>query len=202
MQYKKIHIDNVVIEFHNNWLGEETVIVNGKMVSKKSSVWGTNHYFNVFENGHLNRYILTTKVNDGLQVVLDLTKNGRLIQRDVPVQFDTRAFKFRNKEKKKGMAALKEYELKKAVKHFKEALKQSPKDPEIHFHLACAYSVLEEGEVGFESLKNAVAYGLKDTEKILNHDMLAFIRIQDAFEDFLNSNFTQYDSTRISKENL
>ena len=198
MQYKKISLGQLIIEFHNNWLGEETVIVNGQIVSKKSSVWGTNHHFKVLENGHLNRYILTTKVNEGLQVVLDLSKNGRLIKEDIPVQFSTRGFKFGNKEKKKGMAALKDYELEKAVKHLNEALKQAPKDPEIHFHLACAYSILEEGEKGFNSLKSAVHYGLKDTEKILNHDMLAFLRIQDAFEDFLNSGFTEYNSNQIS----
>ncbi len=32
---KKINIGETVFEFHNNWLGEETVIVDGQIVSKK-----------------------------------------------------------------------------------------------------------------------------------------------------------------------
>ncbi|MCB0589003.1 MAG: hypothetical protein KDD06_27190, partial [Phaeodactylibacter sp.] len=75
------------IEFHNNWLGEETVIVNGQVVSKKSSIWGTNHYFAIPENGADVKYILTSKLTDGMQVALDLIRNGELVQENVPVPF-------------------------------------------------------------------------------------------------------------------
>ena len=34
---------------------------------------------------------------------------------------------------------------------------------------------------------------------ILNHDMLAFIRMHPAFENFLNSNFTKYEKGLIEK---
>ena len=36
-----------------------------------------------------------------------------------------------------------------------------------------------------------------DTEMILNHDMLAYIRMRPAFEDFLNSGFTDYDEKLV-----
>ena len=74
-----------------------------------------------------------------------------------------------------------------------QALKIAPKDPEIYFHMACAYSVMENTEAGFEALQKAVEYGLPDTEMILNHDMLAFLRLQEAFEEVLNSGFTKYE---------
>lgn len=193
MQYQKIISGETVIEFHNNWMGEEVVIVNGRIVSKKSSVWGTNHYFSVMEDGHNARYILTTKINDHLQVALDLSRNGELIQGDIPVKYGSMPKKPHNKPKKNGFQKLNEYDLEGALEELHQALKIAPKDPEIYFHMACAYSVMENTEAGFEALQKAVEYGLPDTEMILNHDMLAFLRLQEAFEEFLNSGFTKYE---------
>ena len=198
MQYKKITSGNTIIEFHNNWLGEETVIVNGQVVSKKSSIWGTNHYFAIPENGADVKYILTSKLTDGMQVALDLIRNGELVQENVPVPFGSRPKKPVNKAKKRGLAELKEYALEEALAEFEQALEQDPKDPEIYFHMACAHSVLENTSDGFSCLKKAVENGLADTEMILNHDMLAFIRINAAFEDFLNSGFTEYDEGMVA----
>lgn len=168
-------------------------MVNGQVVSKKSSVWGTNHYFNVMEDGHHVCYILTTRINEGLQVVLDLSRNGVLIQEEVPVKYSWKTPWLQNKTKKDGLAKLKEYDLEEALANFERALEENPKDAEVHFHMACAYSVLERTREGFEALKNSVAYGLRDQEEILKHDMLAFLRMHEAFEGFLDSGFTEYD---------
>lgn len=193
MHYQKLKSGDTVIEFHNNWLGEETIIVNGRMVSKKSSVWGTNHYFSVVEDGEEANYILTTKINDHFQVVLDLSRNGVLIQDDIPAAHGSMPGKPKNKAKEKGLSKLKEYDLEEALLDFEQALKIDPKDPEIYFHMACAYSVMERPLEGFEALKTAVELQLPDTEAILNHDMLAYLRMRDAFEGFLNSGFKEYD---------
>jgi len=48
-------------------------------------------------------------------------------------------------------------------------------------------------------LKNAVENKLHDTSIIRNHEMLAFLRIQDGFEDFERSNFTKFDKKLIKK---
>lgn len=197
MQYQKISSGNTVIEFHNNWLGEETVIVNGQVVSKKSSVWGANHYFSVSEDGEAANYILTTKITEGLQVALDLSRNGKLIHENVPVKYGAMPKKPANKAKKRGLAELKEYDLETALAEFDKALKEDPHDPEIYFHMACAHSVQENTGDGFWCLRKAVENGLKDTEMILNHDMLAFLRMHAAFEDFLNSGFTEYDEQLV-----
>lgn len=200
MQYQKIVSGESIIEFHNNWLGEEIVIVNGRIVSRKKSVWGTNHYFTVMEEGRQARYILTTKVNDHMQVVLDLSRNGELIQGDIPVKYGSMPKKPHNKPKKEGLIKLEEYDLEGALAAFENARTIAPKDPEIYFHMACAYSVLERTKEGFECLKQAVANDLQDTEMILNHDMLAYLRIHDAFEEFLNSGFSQYDEELVGKD--
>ena len=193
MQYKQIVHGETIIEFHNNWMGEETVIVNGKVVSKKSSVWGTNHYFTLMEDGHQARYILTTRVNETMQVVLDISRNGDLIESDIPVHYGTQPKLPANKPKKEGLAKLRAFELKEALIAFEKALKINPKDPEIYFHIACVHSVLEETKEGFEAIKKAVELGLDDEDRIITHEMLAFIRIHPAFSGFYESGFKEYE---------
>ena len=201
MQYQKITSGNTIIEFHNNWLGEETVIINGQIVSKKSSIWGTHHHFTVMEEGRSVRYVLTTKVNANLQVLLDLQRNGEMVQEDIKIQvmFGTMPKRPKNEFKKNGIEKLKEYDLNNSIEDLTKALDIDPDDPEIYFHLACAYSLQEQTVSAFENIKMAVEKRMQDTEMILNHDMLAYIRMHPAFEEFLNSNFTEYDKKLIEK---
>ncbi|MEL6123509.1 MAG: hypothetical protein AAFR14_07285, partial [Bacteroidota bacterium] len=59
-----------------------------------------------------------------------------------------------------------------------------------------SYSLLENKEEAFKHLDLAVDYGLKDTEKIMNHDDLAFLRIQPEFDAFRENGFQQ-ESKRV-----
>ncbi|MEL6356292.1 MAG: hypothetical protein AAFQ37_05085, partial [Bacteroidota bacterium] len=86
MHYQKITAGDTIIEFHNNWLGQETVIVNGQIVSQKTSIGGTTHYFNVRERGRNVRYALTTRIDGIMQVVLDLSRYGRMLEKGIPVR--------------------------------------------------------------------------------------------------------------------
>lgn len=192
MQYQKIVSEDTTIEFHNNWLGEETVIVKGQIVSKKSSVWGIDHPFTVLEKGKEVKFVLTTKVDANMQVLLDLRRNKKLVVNDLPVKYGSLP-KSSNKAKQEGIQKLKAYQLKEALEDFQKALKENDEDPEIYFYLACAYSVLEQPLEGFESLAKAVEHNLQNTEMILNHDMLAFLRLHDAFEGFFESGFRKFD---------
>lgn len=200
MHYQKITAGDIIIEFHNNWLGEETVIINGQVVSKKSSITGAHHPFTLLENGKEVKYVLTSKVDAALQVFLDLRRNQELIQENVPVKYGTGPKQPRNTFKQQGILYLKEYQMEKAAVTLKQAIEISPEDPEIFFHLACAYSVLEQTQEGFESLKKAVNLKLQNTESILNHDMLAFLRLHPAFEGFLQSNFTKFDLELVNSK--
>lgn len=192
MQYQKLTSGDTTIEFHNNWLGEETVIVKGQIVSKKSSVWGIDHRFTVLEKGKKVKFVLTTKVDANMQVLLDLRRNDKLVISDMKVHYGFLP-KNANKPKQQGIQKLKAYQLKEALEDFQQALKENDEDPEIYFHMACAYSVLEQPLEGFESLKMAVEHNLQNTEMILNHDMLAFLRLHDAFEGFFESGFRKFD---------
>ena len=183
MYYKKLKVGETTIEFHNNWLGMETVIVGGQVVSSKGSLMGTHHHFTVIEDGHNARYVLTTKTN-GIQIFIDLRRNGELIKSDVLISI---ASKPQNKYKKKALMQLNEYELDEALENFQTALDFDSDDAEIYFHMACAYSVLEDTSNAYNCIKKAVAKGLPNSEMILNHPMLAFLRMDDGFENFYNS---------------
>ena len=63
MKYTTIHLDETKIELFNTLLGKETVKVNGKIVSEKRSMTGTDHIFKINENGNENTYKLTTGFN-------------------------------------------------------------------------------------------------------------------------------------------
>lgn len=197
MQYQKITSGDTVIEFHNNWLGEETVIVKGQVVSKKSSILGIDHKFSVLEKGKEVRFILTTKVDANMQVLLDLRRNGKKVVEDLPVKLGWMPKTPKNLPKQQGIQKLKEYKLEEALVDFKEALKENDEDPEIYFHMACAYSVLERTQEGFEALRKAVEHNLQNTEMILNHDMLAFLRLHDAFDGFFESGFKKFDKALL-----
>lgn len=200
MYYKKIKVGSSIIEFHNNWLGEETVIVNGQVLSKKSSILGAHHYFTIFEDGRVVPYILTTKIGALGQVLVDIRRDGVVVEENIHINFGT-AQKTRNNEHKiAGIKNLKEYNIDEAELAFKKALEFDRNDPEIYFYLACCYSMEEKTREGFECLRLAVDNKLNDVETILNHEMLAYIRIQDEFEDFLNSNFTKYDDSQWSND--
>lgn len=189
MQYQKLVVENNVIEFHNSWTGEETVVVNGREVSRQYSVWGIQHYFSIVEDGQEQRYILTSKVTAGMQVAVDLSKNGALIRENVPVHYGSKPKPPQNKAKKYGLTCLKEYDLEEALTAFELALEMAPRDPEIYFSMACAHSVLENAEEGLECLQAALAFGLSERDRILEHDMLAYLRMQADFVSFREKEF-------------
>ncbi len=189
MQYQQLRCGNVVIEFHNNWLGEETVTVNGQVVSKKSSVWGIDHHFSLLEDGHNVRYVLTSKFAADLTVKLDLRRNGELIHHDVTLNLNIGGTPPQNAAKKKGLKLLREYDLDDALEQFELALDMMPQDPEIHFHMACIYSLTEDSEKAYASLNKAVNFNLVDKEMIFKHDMLAFIRMDEHFQAFVDDGF-------------
>ena len=195
MYYQKITLEETIIEFHNNWLGEETVIINGQVVSKKSSVWGTHHMFTVIENNKKVKYVLTTKVNGNMQIFIDLKKDGELVKEDIPIMMGGAPKTPKNTAKIKGLNALQKYDLDDAIVYFEEAIEIDPKDPEIYFHLACIYSIQENTLLGFENLKKAVENKLHDTDMIFKHEMLSYLRIHEEFENFANSDFTKFDKS-------
>lgn len=109
-----------------------------------------------------------------------------------------------NPFKKSGLKKYKEFDIEEAIIDFQKGLEIEPKDIALHFNLACAYSISEEKEKSYFHLSEAVKYGFKDFEKIQTHDDLAFIRIQNEFDDFKAGGYRYSTAKRIEvkEENI
>ncbi len=94
--------------------------------------------------------------------------------------------------KKNGIKKYKNFDINEAIEDFKQALNLAPKDPALHFNLACSYSLNEQKELAYHHLGQSVAFGLKDVDRILQHDDLAFVRIQPEFDAFRKSGFINH----------
>lgn len=94
-----------------------------------------------------------------------------------------------NPYKDSGVKKFKAYDYEGAVEDFKKSLEIVPDDIATHFNLACAYSLLEKPSLAFKHLDLAVAHGFDDFERIKTHPALAFLRIQEEFEDFAENGF-------------
>lgn len=105
-----------------------------------------------------------------------------------------------NPFKKSGIAKYKDFDLEGAIEDFNKGLDIHPNDISLHFNLACAYSLTEKKERSFKHLAKAVALGFNDFDRILNHDDLAFLRIQPEFDAFKKRGFTDPPLTRSNAE--
>lgn len=88
-----------------------------------------------------------------------------------------------------GIKKYKEFDLDGAIEDFRKALDINPQDLSLHFNLACAYSLTEQVDKAYSHLDKAVSLGFNDFEKIRTHDDLAYLRIQDRFDDFQHNGF-------------
>lgn len=93
--------------------------------------------------------------------------------------------------KKSGIQKYKNFDINEAIEDFSKALQLSPQDSSLHFNLACSYSLNENRDLAFHHLQMSVVNGLRDLERIMKHDDLAFVRIQPEFESFRKSDFLQ-----------
>ncbi len=94
-----------------------------------------------------------------------------------------------NPYKINGIKKYKEFDLEGAIEDFKKGLEIHPQDISLHFNLACAYSLTEQVDKAYAHLDRAVALGFSDFEKIKSHDDLAYVRIQDRFEEFQKNGY-------------
>ena len=95
----------------------------------------------------------------------------------------------KNPYKQSGIAKFKEYDYDGAIEDFEKALTIDSTDIAVHFNLACAYSLNENKDKSFYHLSKAVALGYSDTKKIQEHDALAYLRIQDEFDEFKKNGY-------------
>ena len=94
-----------------------------------------------------------------------------------------------NPHRQNGIQLYRSYDYEGAIEEFKKALSIDPEDMATHFNIACAYSLLEEKEKAFFHLSKAVQSGFNDFSKINTHDALAYLRIQDEFDNFVDNGY-------------
>jgi len=95
----------------------------------------------------------------------------------------------KNPFKLSGIQKYKDYDFEGAIEDFKKALAVNGKDIAVHFNLACAYSITEQAGKALNHLDFAVKNGFVDFDKIKEHDALAYLRIQDSFEEFVKNGY-------------
>jgi hypothetical protein len=81
MKYAEFNIENNKIEFLNSVFGIESVLLNGKTVSKKFSFSGVKHKLTL----HSENFILKSKYKqfDKREIKLQLVKNGKTIESQI-----------------------------------------------------------------------------------------------------------------------
>ncbi len=94
-----------------------------------------------------------------------------------------------NPYKISGIKKYKEFDLEGAIEDFKKGLEINPNDIALHFNMACAYSLTEQVDKAYLHIDRAVALGFNDFDKLKTHDDLAFVRIQDRFEQFQKNGY-------------
>lgn len=107
-----------------------------------------------------------------------------------------------NPYKTSGIKKYKEFDYDGAITDFEKALEIDEKDVAVHFNIACAYSLNENVDKAFYHLDRAVGLGFDDFKRIKEHDALAYIRIQDKFEEFEANGFRLVRQLDAPKENL
>lgn len=84
-----------------------------------------------------------------------------------------------------------EYDLEGALEDYQKATEIAPADMDMHFNLACIYSLKEDKDRSFHHLEKAISMGFKNIDKINTKDELAYLRIQPEFETFVANGYTQ-----------
>jgi len=81
MKYAEFNVENNRIEFMNSVFGIESVLLNGKTVSKKFSFSGFKHKLNL----NSENIILKSKYKqfDKREIELELIKNGETIEKQI-----------------------------------------------------------------------------------------------------------------------
>jgi TM2 domain-containing membrane protein YozV len=120
----------------------------------------------------------------------------------IPRNNQTSSRELQNPYKVNGIKKYKEFDLEGAIEDFKKGLEINPKDISLHFNIACAYSLTEKVDLAYTHLDKAVSLGFNDFEKIKTHDDLAYVRIQDRYEEFKNNGFRIPGKTALESNNI
>ncbi|MEY3322738.1 MAG: hypothetical protein RLZZ417_2321 [Bacteroidota bacterium] len=87
-----------------------------------------------------------------------------------------------------------------AANSFLKSVEKFGDSPQVHFNLACCYSMLSDAEMTYLHLEKAVTNGLDNVSKIHDHKALEFIRQDSKFKSFVANNYTFKTEEKITPE--
>jgi tetratricopeptide (TPR) repeat protein len=125
---------------------------------------------NIFKNGQYRQTFICRTLITGEIEIVESSENQASIDR-MEGQF-----------RKKALKCLKEYELPEAITAFKKCLQINPSNGETQFYIACALSLQEEKEEGFNFLRKALENKMPGKNRVLEEDKLAYLRLQPEFD--------------------
>ena len=140
----------------------------------------------VYLNSNRNRFSSIAQLPNGTS--LD-TEGATKLKTNIEELYAAGKEKWDKIKSQEAYKKYKDFDLEDAIMDFKKGLELSPTDVALHFNLACAYSLTEKKYLSYHHLSLAVGNGLKDVEKIMSHDDLAFVRIQPEFSEFKGNGF-------------
>ncbi len=95
-----------------------------------------------------------------------------------------------NRFKNEGTKLYRDYDFQGAIEAYKKSLKVEPNDPQIHFNMACLYSLMEDTQSAYMHLSTAVKQGYVDFDRIKTHNHLAYLRTHPEFEQFVKNGYS------------
>lgn len=110
--------------------------------------------------------------------------------------------KKRNPYFQKAELAFGNYDFNEAIVNFQKALQTDTNDKDIHYKLACCYSLTEKTKNAIFHLSKAIENGFTDIDKIHSDDALAYLRTQTEFQLFAGNGYQETKLLSESKETI
>jgi len=188
------HIVKVWMSLMN---GKEIIYVNDVMVSQRRNITSFNTVDSFDHNGDHFDVEIDTESLSPYKINCSVFINGqwkgtKMVTQEVPAMTLSITDEQESKSLERmldrylqlGRSDLAEFDLELAEMHFNKALMIQPDSGEVHYYIACIYSLNEDLAGALDNLKKAIKLGLSGRQRILEDDNLAFIRITKEFEEF------------------
>jgi len=109
-----------------------------------------------------------------------------------------------NTFKEAGMRKYDNYQIEEAIIDFRKALNANFKDAQVHYLIACCYSINEEVEKSLFHIDKAVDFGFIDFNKINASEALSFLRTDRRFQKFVENSYQipRLQEQKMEEENL
>ncbi|NJB86345.1 TM2 domain-containing membrane protein YozV [Lewinella marina] len=82
-----------------------------------------------------------------------------------------------------------DYDFEGAIQDYRRSLNVDPRQADVHFKMACLYSIHEDTDTALYHLSQALEHGYYDFDEIEKHDHLAFLRSTPDYQAFKSNGY-------------